>query len=61
MALPVRRGGYIMRVILADDEQKVCQLIYDLVHWEDYGMTVVGMAYNGLDTLDLIKNRDLTW
>ena len=46
-----------MRVILADDEQKVCQLIYDLVHWEDYGMTVVGMAYNGLDTLDLIKKQ----
>ena len=46
-----------MRVIIADDEQKVCQLIYDLVHWDDYGMTVVGMAYNGLDTLDLIKKQ----
>lgn len=46
-----------MRVIIADDEQKVCQLICDLVHWEDYGMTVVGMAYDGLDTLDLIKKQ----
>ena len=46
-----------MRVIIADDEQKVCQLIYDLVPWENYGMTVVGMAYNGLDTLDLIKKQ----
>ena len=33
-----------MRVIIADDEQKVCQLIYDLVPWENYGMTVVGIC-----------------
>lgn len=36
-----------MRVLIVDDEYKVCQLIKHLVHWEDYGMEIVGMVNDG--------------
>ena len=44
----------MMRVLIADDEMKVCQLIRYLVHWEAYDMEVIGMAYNGEDAFDMI-------
>lgn len=43
-----------MRVLIADDEYKVCQLIIHLVHWEDYGMEIIGTASDGEEALELI-------
>lgn len=36
-----------MRVLIVDDEYKVCQLIKHLVHWEDYGMEIIDMVSDG--------------
>lgn len=47
----------MIKVIIADDEQKVCQLIYDLIHWDDFKMSVVGMAHNGIEALELIREQ----
>ena len=38
----------LLKVIIADDEDKVCQLIYGLIDWESLGMEVIGIAHNGL-------------
>ncbi len=45
------------KVILADDEKKVCQLINMLVDWKDFDMEVVGVVHNGLEVLDMINKH----
>lgn len=47
----------MIKVLIADDEQKVCQLIYELVEWEKLGMQVVGLTYNGLEALSAIEKE----
>lgn len=47
----------MFKVIIADDEDRICQLIYKLVSWETLGMSVVGIAHNGIEALDLIKTH----
>ena len=37
-----------MKVLIVDDEKKLCQLIQYLVDWEKLGLTVAGVAYNGI-------------
>jgi len=32
----------LLKVIIADDEIKVCQLLTHLVNWNDMGMEIVG-------------------
>lgn len=48
----------MMRVIIADDEIRVCQLICNLVEWESFDMQVVGVAHDGLQVLELIERFD---
>ncbi|HHW01235.1 MAG TPA: response regulator [Thermoanaerobacterales bacterium] len=45
----------MIKVIIADDEEKVCQLIYHLIDWKSVDMEIVGVAHNGIETLELIK------
>ena len=45
----------LLKVIIADDEDKVCQLIYGLIDWESLGMEVIGIAHNGLEALEMVK------
>lgn len=45
----------MIRVIIADDEPKVCQLIQNITNWNDYDMEIVGIANNGVDALDMIE------
>ena len=42
----------MLRVLIADDESKVCQLIEKLVDWGALGMEVVAVAENGIEALD---------
>lgn len=51
----------MLKVIVADDERRVCQLIIKLIDWEELGMVVVGVASNGVEAIDLIRihNPDL--
>ncbi len=45
----------MIKVLIADDEEKVCTLIYKLVNWKDFDMEVVATAYNGIDALERIE------
>ena len=45
----------MIKVVIADDEEKVCQLICNLVDWAEFDMQIVGTAHNGLDALELVE------
>lgn len=47
----------MVKVIVADDEVKVCQLICHLIDWEGLGMELVGVAHNGIEALELISQK----
>lgn len=44
-----------MKIIIADDEKKVCQLIEKLVDWKGLEMELAGFAHNGAEALSLIR------
>jgi len=44
-----------MKVIIADDEEKVCKLIEYLVDWQEHGMELAGFAHDGEKALKLIR------
>lgn len=44
-----------MKVIIADDEDKICQLIYKLVDWEQLDMQVKAVVHNGIEALEAIQ------
>lgn len=46
----------MIRVVIADDEEKVCKLICGLVDWNMLDMEIVGLAHNGIEALEFIKN-----
>ncbi|WP_410512857.1 response regulator [Paenibacillus sp. BR2-3] len=45
----------MIKVIIADDEEKVCQLIVGLINWELLNMEIVGVAHNGIEALDMVR------
>ena len=45
----------MIRVVVTDDEAKVCQLICGLVDWPALDMEVVGVAHNGLEALEMVR------
>lgn len=45
----------MLKVLIADDERKVCQLIENLIDWPALGMQVVAIAENGIEALEKIK------
>lgn len=45
----------MIKVLIADDEKKVCQLIRSLVNWSEFDMEVVGVAHDGIEVLSSIK------
>lgn len=45
----------MIKVVIADDEVKVCQLICHLVDWSSFDMSIVGTAHNGVDAVRLIE------
>lgn len=46
----------MIKVIIADDEEKVCQLIIGLINWKLLDMEIVGVAHNGIEALEMIKS-----
>lgn len=46
-----------MKVLIVDDEMKVCQLILHLVHWEEIGLEVVGIVNDGLKAYEIIREK----
>ena len=46
----------ILKVVIADDEVRICQLIQALVDWDSLGMKVVGVAHNGEEACDTVQS-----
>lgn len=46
-----------MKILIADDEVKVCNLIRNLVDWEALGLTVAGIVHNGKEALEFISKN----
>ncbi|WP_320129260.1 response regulator [uncultured Sphaerochaeta sp.] len=46
-----------MNVLVADDEEKVCNLICALIDWKRLGLNLCGTAYDGISALSLIKEK----
>lgn len=47
----------MIRVVIVDDEEKVCRLICKLIHWDELEMELVGTAFNGIEALQLIETE----
>ena len=47
----------MLKVLIADDEQKVCQLIEKLVDWQALDMQVAATAENGIEALEMIREH----
>ena len=48
----------MIRVIIADDEARICKLIIKLIDWDQIGMLIVGTASNGIEALELIEKQN---
>ena len=52
------RGNVLMiKVLIADDELRICELIFRLIDWESLGMSVIAVAHDGRETIKIIKNE----
>lgn len=47
----------MLKVVVADDEARVCKLVLLLAEWDKLGMEVAGTAANGLEALELVKRH----
>ena len=47
----------MLKVLIADDEMKVCQLIYYLVKWNEMGMEVIDIVNDGKKAFDTICEK----
>ena len=45
----------ILKVVIADDEVRICQLIQALIDWDALGMKVVGVAHNGEEACEMVQ------
>ena len=45
----------MLRVVIADDEERICQLIQALGDWQRLGVEVAGIAQNGPDALEMVR------
>jgi hypothetical protein len=46
----------MLKVLIADDEYRICHLINSIIDWEKLGMKVVAMCQDGVEALDNIKS-----
>lgn len=46
----------MIKVVIADDEERICQLIKALIDWDSLGLQVVGVAHNGLEASEMVKD-----
>ena len=44
----------MIKLVIADDEERVCRLINALGDWDALGIKVVGTAQNGVEALQLL-------
>lgn len=48
----------MLRVIIVDDENMICQLILRLVDWQSHQIEVAGVAHNGEEALSLAQKKN---
>lgn len=48
---------YILGIVIADDEKKICKLIEYLIDWDGIGLKLLGVAYDGLSAFQLIQEK----
>ncbi len=46
----------MIRVLIADDEWKVCKVIEKLIDWEELGIELAGVASNGIEEYEMIES-----
>ena len=44
-----------LKVVIVDDEERICQLIQALINWEELGMQIAGMAHNGIEACEVVR------
>lgn len=47
----------ILGIIIADDEKKICRLLEYLIEWDNIGAKLLGVAYDGITALELIREK----
>ena len=47
----------MIKVVIADDEARICQLIKVLVDWDALGMEIAGIASNGIEALMMVRKE----
>ena len=47
----------MFRVLIVDDEPRICSMVTRLIEWEELGLESVGTANNGLDAVRLINEE----
>ena len=47
----------MLKVLLADDEKKVCQLIVNLVGWEELGFEIIGVVNDGISAYKFLQEN----
>ncbi|MDO4296696.1 MAG: response regulator [bacterium] len=47
----------MMKVVVADDEKKLCRLIQMLCDWESLAMQIVGFAHDGPETIEMVQEK----
>lgn len=52
-----RGNVQMIKVLIADDELRICELIFRLIDWESLGMSVIAVAHDGRETIKIIKNE----
>lgn len=45
----------MIKVIIADDEESICQLKKAVIDWDSLGMEISGIAHNGLEATELVR------
>jgi len=47
----------MLKVLVADDEQKVCQLIVNIIDWKEYGFEIIGVVGDGLSAYKFLQEH----
>ncbi len=47
----------MLKLIIADDERIIRETISTIINWKDYGIEVVGLCRNGIETYDMILDE----
>lgn len=48
-------GKSMLKILIADDEEKICRLIERLIDWQTLDMGLCGVANNGIEALEMIQ------